>query len=104
MGIFDRIKPDAEDRLPVHLVTAAVYLAARGVFSDAQILTALNEKLNTPLDAAATADLAAMKVNATTGAAVARVDYLLRLEALGIGVEAGLLTNEATYRSEAGLV
>ena len=102
-GIWNRIIP-GEDRLPVHLVKAAVYLAVRGVFTDAQILAGLNAKLITPLDAAAQSDLLAVctAIIAVSGLA-GKVDLLERLDALNIAAEMGVLTNEAAYRTELGL-
>lgn len=101
-GIFDRIKP-SEDRLSSHLLKAAIYLRGRNVFTSQQILTALNSKLVTPLDAAAQADLTNVITQATTGSATVKLDYLERWDAVNIAAEAGLLTNEATYRSELGI-
>jgi hypothetical protein len=98
-GIWDRIVPTSSDRLAIHLLTAAVYLGAEGVFTDVQILTGLNSTLTTPLDAAATADLVNIRTQALAGASAARARYPHLLESLAIAVETGLLTNEATFRS-----
>ena len=104
-GIWERIKPGGEnaDRLNAHFLKAAIYCAVRGVFTNAQILAALNSQLTAPLDSAAETDLAAVVTNAGTGSAIAKIDYLERWDALNIAVENGLLTNEATYRSELGI-
>jgi hypothetical protein len=99
-GIWDRIVPASTDRLNSHLLKSAIYLAVRGVFSDNQILAALNNQLTTPLSQAAQTDLLTVKANASTGSATAKLDYLERWDALNIAVENGALTNEATYRSE----
>jgi hypothetical protein len=101
-GIFDRIRP-GEDRLSAHLLKAAVYFRVRNVFTAQQILTKLNSTLMTPLDAAAQTDLVNVVSNAGTGAAAAKLDYLERWDACNIAAENGLLTNEATYRSELGI-
>jgi hypothetical protein len=101
-GIFDRIKP-SEDRLSSHLLKAAIYLRVRGVFTSQQILSALNKQLTTPLGAAAQTDLTNVITNALAGTATAKLDYLERWDAVNIAAEAGMLTNEATYRSELGI-
>lgn len=101
-GIFDRIKP-SEDRLSSHLLKAAVYFRTRNIFTAQQILTALNSRLRNPLDAQSQTDLAAVVTNASAGQAAAKLDYLERWDACNIAAEAGLLTSEATYRSELGI-
>lgn len=101
-GIFDRIKP-SEDRLNSHLLKAAIYLRVRGIFTNVQILAAINSKLTTPLDAAAQTDLTNVVTQASAGSATAKLDYLERWDAVNIAAESGLLTNEATYRSELGI-
>lgn len=101
-GIWNRIIP-GEDRLSSHLIAAAVYFAVDGTFTNQQLLNSLNSKLTTPLDAAAQSDLANIVTQGSSGAAVAKVDYNVRLERLCIAVEDGLLTNEATFRSKLGI-
>lgn len=98
-GIWDRLLPTSSDRMSVHLLTAAMYLGAEGVFTDQQILNGINSKLNTPLDAAAVTDLQNIRTQAQSGAAAARARYPHLLESLSIAVEEGILTNEATFRS-----
>lgn len=102
-GIWDRIEPDADDKVAIHTFTAAVHLAAEGVFTDAHILAALNSSLGTPLDTAAETDLATMKTQAQTGNVATRARYLHLVESLGLAVEQGVLTNEAVYRSNLNL-
>lgn len=101
-GIWERIKP-SEDRLSAHLLKASVYLAVRGVFTNQQILTKLNSTLTAPLDSASETDLANVVTAASAGAAAAKLDYLERWDALNIAAEQGLLTSEATYRSQLGI-
>lgn len=101
-GIWDRIIP-GEDRLSSHLLKAAIYLRVRNVFTSQQILNALNSRLATPLDSAAETDLLNVVTQASAGAAAAKLDYLERWDAVNIAAEAGLLTSEATYRSELGI-
>lgn len=102
-GIWDRIIP-GDDRLSAHLVKAAVFCGSDGTFSDAQILAGLNSRLATPLNAAAEADLVAVRTAITNAStAQAKLIILERFDALNIAVEMGVLTNEATYRSKMGL-
>lgn len=101
-GIWERIKP-SNDRMSSHLLKAAIYLRVRGIFTNQQIINALNSTVTTPLDAAAETDLTTIIANAGTGTATAKLDYLERWDAVNIAAESGLLTNEATYRSELGL-
>jgi hypothetical protein len=84
-------------------VKAAVYLSVRGVFTNQQILNALNSKLTTPLAGQELTDLQTILTNANTGTATAKLDYLERIDALNIAVEMGVLTSEAVYRTQAGL-
>lgn len=98
-GIWNRIVP-GEDRISAHLLKAAVYLRVRNVFTSQQILDALNSTLVAPLDAAAQTDLTNVITQASAGSATAKLDYLERWDAVNIAAEAGLLTSEATYRSE----
>lgn len=101
-GIWNRIIP-GEDRLNAHLLKAALYLRVRGIFTSQQILDKLNSTLQTPLSAAAQTDLNNVIAAAGTGSATAKLDYLERWDAVNIAAESGLLTNEATYRSELGI-
>lgn len=101
-GLWERIKPDALDRVPVHLIQSAIYCAGRGLFTDAQVRNALNAVLTTPLDSASETDLANIKAQAVIGSATLKIDYQLRLHAVCISAENGAL-NEATWRSELGI-
>lgn len=103
-GLWDRIVPNVGDRLNYHLLKAALYCRVRGVFTTPQILAALNSQLETPLSSAAETDLANVVTQASTGSATVKLDYLERWDALNVAVENGLLTNEATWRSELGIV
>ena len=59
--------------------------------------------LKTPLDVQSQTDLTNVVTNALAGSATAKLDYLERWDAVNIAAESGLLTNEATYRSELGI-
>ena len=105
-GIFDRIKPAAEngDRVSAHLLKAAIFLGSDAVFTDQQIVDGLNARFATPLDAAAVTDLAKIRAAVTNAATVqAGLRILERFDALNIAVEMGVLTSEATYRSKLGI-
>ena len=102
-GIWNRIIP-GNDRLSVHLIKAAMYLSVRGLFTDQQLLDGLNSRITTPLDAAAQADLAAVKALIVAASTTqAKIELLERFDALNIGAEAGVLTSEATYRAQMGI-
>lgn len=102
-GIFDRIVP-GDDRVSVHLLKAAVYLVTRGAVTAQQMNDKLDASVATPLDAAAKADLAAVRslISAASGSAN-KLELLERFDSLNVCVETGLLTNEAAYRSEMGI-
>lgn len=106
-GIWNRVADRGENDAPVASLTlwSAVYLVGRGVFTAAQARDHLNATL--PSDKQLTAqeitDLNNIMTAAGQGAATAKLDYMLRLQALMILVETGLLANEAPFRSELGL-
>jgi hypothetical protein len=103
-GIWNRIvRSEDSDCLSSHLIKAAVYLSVRGVFTNQQILNALNSKLRTDLSGQEITDLGTILTNANTGTATAKLDYLERIDALNIAVEMGVLTSEDVYRTQAGL-
>ncbi len=101
-GIWGRVIPGS-DRVGVHLLKAAVYCRVRNVFTAQQVLNAINSKITTPLSAAAETDLTNIVTQASAGSATVKLDYLERWDAVNIAAEAGLLANEATYRSEFGI-
>jgi len=104
-GIWNRVHRSGVngDYLSSHLLKAAIYLSVRGVFTNSQIIDALNSGLRTPLSGQELTDLEAMLLNATQGTATAKLDYLERFDALNIAAEAGLLSNESTYRTQMGI-
>lgn len=102
-GIFDRVKP-GEDRVSSHLLKAGMYLAVEGTFTDQQIITAINSKLETALGTAAQTDLATVRAAITAASTLqAKLNLFELFDALNIAVEMGVLTNEATYRSKLGI-
>ena len=103
-GIYDRIVPSSEDRVSAHLLKAAVMLGSDGVFTDQNIIDKLNERIVTPLDAAAVTDLATIRAAVQNAATIqAGLRILERFDALNIAVEMGALTNETTYRTKLGI-
>ena len=100
MSLFQRIEP-GEDRLPVHLLTAALNLAESGVFTPQQALTQLNSYIDTDLNATAQAEITQIyQTLAALPNEGAKARYLLILESINIAVEMGLLTNETTYKTK----
>lgn len=103
-GIYDRIVPSSTDRVPAHLLKAAIFLGSDSVFTDQNILDALNATLVTPLDAAAETDLSTVRAAVANAATIqAGLRILERWDALNIAVEMGALSNETTYRNKLGL-
>lgn len=103
-GIWDRIIP-GPDRVSVHQLYASLSLAVDGTFTNQQIINDLNSDLVTPLDAAAVADLAAIKsaIDGITGVAN-KLNRLRIFDSLNMKAEKGTgnLT-EAIYRNKLGL-
>ena len=104
-GIWNRVveRGELSDPLGSAILVAAIYLVARGVFSGTQVRDALNGQLRDPLTVSELADLNTILTNAATGSATVKLDYLMRIESLLVAAETGFLTNEATFRTQAGL-
>lgn len=102
-GIWNRIIP-GEDRVSSHLLKAAMYLSVRGVFTDQNLLSAINSKLATPLDAQSVADLSTIKSAIVAASTLqAKLDLFERFDALNIAVENGVLQSETVYRTQMGI-
>ena len=101
-GIFDRV--EGNDKLHVHLVTAALVLNADGEINNAQTLTALNNQVTTPLDAAAETDLVNLKAQilAQSGAGQ-RAEYMHKLESMMLARASREYNNEAGFRAYLGI-
>ena len=106
-GIWNRVYARGEDAAPLSSATvwAAVYLVGRGVFTGAQARDHLNAVLpsDKQLSAQEITDFNNILTSASIGSASAKLDYMLRLQALLTLVEVHLLSNEATFRSELGM-
>lgn len=105
-GLWDRlaVRGEGANPLSAHTVKAVIYLVGRGLFTDAQARTKLDATLRTPLTAPEIADFTAiLAVLAGQPSAAAKLDYLERIDALSICAEKGLITTEATWRSELGI-
>lgn len=106
-GIWNRIVERGENAAPISsdLCQSLVYLVTRGILTAQQARDALNAFLppTKPLTTAEATDLNNMVTAASGGSATAKLDYQLRLRAVLITAEVGMLTNEATFRSELGL-
>jgi hypothetical protein len=103
-GIFGRVDPDATDRLAVHLVGAGLVLEARGDFTPAQVLAALNSVLESPLAGAELTDLTNLEtqMDNETGT-VDKIAYVRAVESIMIAIELGALTNETAARTALGV-
>jgi hypothetical protein len=106
-GIWNRVADRGENQYPIGSAAlwSAVYLVGRGVFTGVQARDAINSDLpaEAHLTAAEIADLNAILTQAQAGVATAKLDYMLRLQAMLTLVEAQVLTNEAVFRSELGI-
>lgn len=100
-GLYDRIRSEADDKIHIHIFSAAVKLWARGKIQQPAVVSLFT------LDGDALADLNAIaaKYGAfpnTTAGRLDRLEYLEVLEAANVGAEDGLLT-EAQWRSMLGI-
>lgn len=106
-GLFDRTKyvinEGEPSRLPGLTLWACVYAVGRGVASAARVANKLDEQMEQPLRQVDKDDLMVILTNATTGVATQRLDYMLRLQAVLIAAETGLIESEAVFRSELGI-
>lgn len=106
-GIWNRVYDRGEFDAPLSSATlwGVVYLVGRGVFTGTQARDHLNAKLpaNKQLTAAEATDLNNILTQAQAGVATAKLDYMLRLQALLTLVEVRLLENEAVFRAELGI-
>ena len=107
-GIWNRVHDRGENDapLPSLIVWSVVYLVGRGVFTGAQAKAALDAELpvGKKLTTEEVADLTTILNNAQAGVATAKLDYMLRLQAMLMLVESRVLNSEATFRNELGLL
>jgi hypothetical protein len=101
-GIWDRVIP-GEDRVSSHLLKSGMHLAVYGVFSDQQVLNAVNRSVTEPLDNQAALDLAAIKTTISAMSGVNRLVAIERFDAMNIAAEMGVLTDESIYRQQLGI-
>jgi hypothetical protein len=101
-GLWERIRGDAEDRIDIHLLDAAMTLYATGAFTPAQILSGLNSKLTTPLNPAEQADLQAMAAVLDPLTVLNKLVHQQKIMAWSIAAENTLVT-EAQYRTALGI-
>ena len=104
-GIYDRIKPDATDRLAVHRMMAALVLYSSGMINSTQARTVLNEVLQSPLSGAEITDLLNIvaQIDAKTGTAN-KLAYVHQVESVSIIAERGSsLMSEAVFKNLLGI-
>jgi hypothetical protein len=102
-GLWERIHPDAVDRLAVHLLDAAMVLYATGTYTRQQIVNALNAHLQTPLTSTELTDLSAIADTLDAqGTANAKVVYEQQVMGFSIAGEFGVI-DEAQFRAGLGL-
>jgi len=103
-GLWERLKPDATDRINVHLVVAGIKGYSAGVFTAQQVIDALDRHLQTPLTVAEKADLSAIAAQITAaGTTTAKLTYVVgKLEPVMVAAETGDCT-EGFWRSALGI-
>ncbi len=108
-GLWERVKPDADDRISIHLIEAAyggyfinTVNAAKGA-TKAQILAAINNHLVTPLTGPEQTDLNAIadQVDAQSNN-INKLIFLTGLKYVFIAAEMGEV-NEAKWRNDLGI-
>ena len=109
-GLWERVRPDVDDRVNIHLIEAAygAYLintataGAKGT-TKAQILSAVNSELVTPLSAAEQTDLdlIADEIDAQSNL-TNKLLYLAGLKYVFVAAEEGLVT-ETKWRQDLGI-
>lgn len=104
-GLWERLKPDATDRINVHLVVAGIKGYSANIFTGQQVIDALNRHVQTPLTVAEKADLTNITAQITAqGTVTAKLVYVVgKLEPVMVAAETGDCT-EAFWRSTLGIV
>lgn len=106
-GIYSRIVPGAEDRVPIHLIVAAIkaYFVnsldpTKGA-TGAQLLQALNQRLQTPLAGQEVTDLSgiASKLDSFSGSLASQMAYLMDVEYTFTAAEFGVI-DENKFRND----
>jgi len=99
-GLYDRITPATESRVPIHYLEAACELYAQGtVTSRAALIQQINGLLSVPLSTEAEADLVAMFGRIDAKATMGAKSLFVRIvNAANITAEAGAGT-EAFWRT-----
>lgn len=102
-GLYDRLIADT-DNVAVHLLTAAFVANEAGWFSPAQILSALDARLETPLNSAAQTDLSNIAAQMAAKSAVGKVAYMHQIESIAIILEENPNAfTDAEFRTHLGI-
>jgi hypothetical protein len=102
-GLWERVNKTADDRIPVHLLDAAMVLYATGTYTRQQIVNAINAQLLTPLTSAELADLSAIADQLDAqGTANQKVVYEQEVMGFSIAAEFGVI-DETQFRTGLGL-
>ena len=103
-GIYDRILPETDDNVPVHILYAAIVTYSEGIFTKVQIRNAINGILQSPLTSAEETDLDGIAdgIDAEVGVNN-KLRYLHRLNALSMAIEIGISVTETQYRNNLGI-
>lgn len=102
-GIYERIKPTANDRVSSHLLEASYVFKHTGTFTDVQIVNAINTTITAQLTQSEKTDLTNISTALTNAGSVTnKLVYLEKIKAAFICAEIGVI-NEATFRSVLGI-
>jgi hypothetical protein len=103
-GLYERVKGGGTDRINIHLIVAGVKGYAAGIWSRAQILTALNNQVSTSLDTAEQTDLndIADVIDALSTTTDKLVYVVGKLEPSMIAAEINEI-NETKWRTDLGI-
>lgn len=103
-GIYERIKPSAEDRVSSHLLDAAFVFIHSGNFTNQQVANAIDNTIGSPLTNEEKTDLSNISTQlVNAGNLTNKLLYLEKIKAAFMLVEMGVI-NETTFRSLLGIV
>jgi hypothetical protein len=103
-GIYERVKQGAPDNITVHTLRAMLHAKVKGVLDGNQIREKIDADLDNPLTAAEITDLSGIVAKMDSLVLpVEKLEYLLWFESVGMMVETGVITSEATMRTQLGI-
>lgn len=101
-GLWERIRPGADDRISVHMLVASLKGYGTAVFTKLQVKNALNGILESPLTAEEETDLNNLANQLDSLLTLDKRGYENKLEALTIAAELGQV-GETKWRTDLGI-